>query len=106
MDLVLLLLRVGCQPLAEVGLGDARGHAVRDEVGRHGSDGVLGCRSGAEQAGGGRLRGQDGGRGDLVDLGLGQGPAAGAHLGGEDLLETHLQSDLFDALEVLQMLLV
>lgn len=97
-----LLLRVGRQALGQVRLGDARGHAVRDQLRGDGADGVLGGRGGAEEARGGGLRGVDGGGVDLVDLGLRDGAVAGADLGGQDLLEAGLAGDLFDALEVLE----
>lgn len=43
----------------------------------------------------------DGGRVDLCDAGLGDIAVAGADLGGQDLLESSGEGDLFDTLEVL-----
>lgn len=41
------------------------------------------------------------GRGNLIDSGLGDGTVAGAHLGGQDLLESSLLGNLFNTLKVL-----
>lgn len=84
-----------------MGLRDAGGHAVRHQIRRHGADGVLGSRSGPEEARGGGLGSVDGGRGNLLDGGLGDGAVAGADLGGQDLLESSLLGNLFNALKVL-----
>lgn len=96
-----LLLRVRGQPVGEVGLRDAGGHAVRDKVRRHGADGVLSGRSGPEETRSGRLRSVDGRGGDLFHLGLGDGTIASADLGRQDLLESGVHGHLFNALEVL-----
>lgn len=96
-----LLVRVGSQSCRQASTGNARAHAVGDEIRRDGADGVLGSGSGAEETRGGGLRSVDGRRREVVNSGMGDGAVAGADLGREDLLEASVEGDLFDTLEVL-----
>lgn len=85
----------------QAGLGNARGHAVRDQVRRNRSNGVLGGRSSTKESRGSGLRREDGRRVDLVDARLGDDAVASAHLGWQNLLESSLLCDLFNAFKVL-----